>query len=240
MDTLLDFIKNNLMTIGGGALGGLLGLLLSYRAIGKIFRMIRTSTGEIALLPAGEQVEVVGRADGEAIHTPITKTPCVFWQVVVSERRSSGKSSHWVTVYNNTSTAPFDVYDGTGRMRVHPGPQMELLLRNDVNKSSGLFNSLDEQTQAALNEMGVNSKGLLNLNKNMRVQERYIEQGDQIYLLGKTSTTSGARVMDSNAPLIVSDHGELRLLGGFSWQVVVNVLLGVAIGVALALFFANR
>ena len=82
MDTLLGFIQNNLMTIGGGALGGFLGLLLSYRAIGKIFRMLRTSTGEIALLPAGEQVEIVGKADGETIlQSPITKTPCVLWQV---------------------------------------------------------------------------------------------------------------------------------------------------------------
>jgi len=241
MDTLLGFIQNNLMTIGGGALGGFLGLLLSYRAIGKIFRMLRTSTGEIALLPAGEQVEIVGKADGETIlQSPITKTPCVLWQVEVSERRSSGKSSHWVTVYNNTSTAPFDVYDGTGRMRVHPGPQMELLLRNDASRSSGLFSSLDEQTQAALNEIGVNTKGFLNLNKNMRVQERYIEQGDQIYLLGKTSPQLGTRVMDANSPLIVSDQGELQLLGRFLWQVVATVLIGVVVGVALALFFASR
>ncbi|MEW6286611.1 MAG: GIDE domain-containing protein [Chloroflexota bacterium] len=241
MDTLLDFIKNNLMTIGGGALGGFLGLLLSYRTIGKILRMVRTSTSEIALLPAGEQVEIVGKADGETIlHSPITKTPCVLWQVEVAERRSSGKSSHWVTVYSNTSTAPFDVYDGTGRMRVHPGPHMELLLRNDASQSSSLFSSLDEGTQAALNEIGVNTKGFLNLNKNMRVQERYIEQGDQIYLLGKTSSQLGARVMDANSPLIVSDQGKLRLLGRFSWQVVATVLVGVVVGVALALFFASR
>jgi hypothetical protein len=241
MDTLLGFIQNNLMTIGGGALGGFLGLLLSYRAIGKIFRMLRTSTGEIALLTAGEQVEIVGKADGETIlQSPITKTPCVLWQVEVSERRSSGKSSHWVTVYNNTSTAPFDVYDGTGRMRVHPGPQMELLLRNDASRSSGLFSSLDEQTQAALNEIGVNTKGFLNLNKNMRVQERYIEQGDQIYLLGKTSPQLGTRGMDANSPLIVSDQGELQLLGRFLWQVAATVLIGVVVGVALALFFASR
>lgn len=241
MDTLLGFIQNNLMTIGGGALGGFLGLLLSYRALGKIFRMLRTSTGEIALLPAGEPAEIAGKADGETIlASPITKTPCVLWQVEVSERRSSGKSSHWVTVYRNTSTAPFDVYDGTGRMRVQPGPQMELLLRNDTSQSSGLFSSLDEQTQAALNEIGVNTKGFLNLNKNMRVQERYIEQGDQIYLLGKTSPQLGARVMDANSPLIVSDQGELQLLGRFLWQVVATVLIGVVVGVALALFFTNR
>ena len=240
MDTLLGFINDNLMTLAGGTLGGLLGLLLSYRTIGKIIGMIRTSTGEIALLPAGEQVEVVGKAAGDAsILSPITKTPCVLWQVIVSERRSSGKSSHWVTVYSNTSTAPFEVYDGTGRMKVYPGRQLELLLRNDVSKSSGVFRPLDEQTQAALNEMGVNSKGFLNMNKTMRVQERFIEQGDEIYVFGKTSENYGARAMDGDSQLIVSDQSELQLLGRFSWQVFFSALMGVFAGVMLSIFFTN-
>jgi len=138
MDTLLnDLLNNNMLVLIGGAVGGFLGLLLSYRAIGKMIRMLRTSTGDISSFQSDEQVEIVGKADGEAvIYSPITKTSCVLWQVMVSERRSSGKSSHWVTVYNNTSTAPFDVYDGTGRVRVYPGRQMELLLRDDVKKSS--------------------------------------------------------------------------------------------------------
>ena len=241
MDTLLNFLNNNLMTILGGAGGGFIGLFVSWREFSKIFRMFRTSTGEIASLPADEQVEIIGKADGAAgLQSPITKTPCVLWQVTVSERRSSGKNSRWVVVYRNSSTEPFDVYDGTGRMRVHPGPQMELILRDDVSKSSGLFYSLDEQTQTVLNEMGVATKGFLNLNKAMRVQERYVEPGDQIYLLGKTSLSSGARVMDSEAPLIVSDQSELQLVGRFSWRVIANAVVGVIIGVALAFFFANR
>ena len=241
MDAVLDLLNNNLMVILGGAVGGFLGLLVSYKEMGKIIRMIRTSTGDIASLPADEQVEIVGKADGEAaLNSPITKTPCVLWQVVVSEKRSSGKSSHWVTVYSNMSTAPFDVHDGTGRMRVYPSRGMELLLRDDVKKSSGIFSSLDEQTQTALNEMGVDTKGFLNLNKTMRVQERYIEQGDQIYLLGKTSSKSGSRVMDGDSPLVVSDHSELRLLGRFSWQVFINAVVGVVFGGVLTLYFTSR
>lgn len=241
MDAILDFLTNNLLVILAGAAGGLLGVLLSYKELGKIFRMLRTSTGEIATLSADEQVEIVGTADSQTgIRSPITQTPCVFWQVTVSEKRSSGKSSRWVVVRNVTSTEPFDVHDGTGRVRVHPSPRMELLLRDDVKKSSGLFSSLDAQTQAALNEMGVSSKGLLNFNKNMRVHERFIEQGDQVYLLGRTSLNQGARVMDTEAPLIVSDHSELRLLSKFTWQVIVNALIGAVIGVLLYIYFVDR
>jgi hypothetical protein len=241
METLLDFLNDNLMTILGGAGGGFIGLLVSWREFSKLFSMVRTPTGEIASLPADEQVEIVGKADGAAsLQSPITKTPCVLWQIAVSERRSSGKSSHWVVVFSRSSTEPFDVYDGTGRLRVHPGPQMELHLRDDVNKSSGLFYSLDEQTQTTLNEMGVDTKGFLNLNKAMRVQERYVEPGDQVYLLGRTSLSSGTRMMDSESPLIVSDRSELQLLGRFSGRVIVNAVIGVIIGVMLTLYFSSR
>jgi hypothetical protein len=241
MDTLLDFINNNIMVLGGGALGGFLGLLLSYREIGKILRMVGTSTSEIAWLPADENVEIVGRAGSEKILlSPITKTPCVFWQVLVSERRRSGRSTRWVMVHSNTSTSPFYVQDGTGRMRVHPGRGMELHLRDDVKKSSGLFYSLDEQTRAALNEMGVETKGFLNMNKNMRVQEKYIEQWDEIYVLGKTASQPGAGVLADETPFIISDQSELRLVGRFSWKVIGNAVLGIIIGAMLVLYFASR
>jgi hypothetical protein len=126
-------------------------------------------------------------------------------------------------------------------MRVDPGRGAELLLRVDVKKSSGIFSSLDEQTQTALNEMGVDTKGFLNLNKTMRVQERYIERGDQIYLLGKTSSKTGARVLDGEeSPLIVSDHSELGVLGKFTWQIFINALIGVVVGIMLSFYFTNR
>ncbi|HRQ22955.1 MAG TPA: GIDE domain-containing protein [Anaerolineales bacterium] len=230
------------MDAHSGGTGGFVGLLLSYKDFGKLFRMIGTSTGEIAHISADEQVEIVGKADSKiTLHSPITKTPCVLWQVAVMEKRSSGRSSRWVTVYSNTSTEPFDVYDATGRMRIQPNPRMELHLRDDVKKSSGLFTSLDEQTQAVLSEMGVSSKGLFNFNKNMRVHERFLEQGDQVYVLGRTSLSQGARVMDGeNHPLIVSDQSELRLLGRFLWRVIGNVLIFMVIAVLVYFYFVER
>jgi len=243
VDTLLNFLNDNLTIILGGAIGGFIGLLVSWRELGKIFRMLRTSTGEIASLPLDEQVEVVGKVDGgdAALQSPITKTPCVFWQVVVSEKRSSGKSSHWVTVYSNKSTASFYVHDGTGRILVHASRGVELLLRDDVKKSSGIFSSLDEQTKAALSAMGVETKGFLNMNKNMRVQERYIEQGDQLYLLGRTSANPNTRMLDGESfPLIISDHSELSLLGKFTWRVIVNTLLGAIIGAVVTLYLEDK
>lgn len=238
MDTLLN---NNPMIFVAGALGGLLGVAFSYRELGKIIRMFRTSTSEIGALPLDEQVEIVGKADSEVtVNSPITKQTCVLWQVEVSERRGSGKRSRWVKVYSNTSTKSFDVYDGTGKVQIYPNRLTELILRDDVRKSSGIFNSLDEGIQTALKDLGVDTKGSL-FNKNMRIRERYIEQGDQIYVLGKTFVKNGIKMMDGeSSPLIVSDQSELQVVGTFFWRVVLNAIFGAVIGIALFLYFTNR
>ena len=124
-------------------------------------------------------------------------------------------------------------------MQFYPGRFTELILRDDVHKSSGVFSSLDEQTQAMLKNVGIGTKGAL-FNKAMRVHERYIEQGEQIYALGTVYSKNGTRVMDEESPLIVSDHSELRLLSKFTWQVFINGLVGIFIGAILVLYFINR
>src|SRR5262245_60758627 len=176
MDTLLNYLSNHLMLFVAGAVGALLGVAFSYGELGKIIGMIRTPTGEIGSLPLNEQVEIVGKADSDAIvNSTINKQTCVLWQVEVSEKRGSGKHSRWVKVYSDTSTKSFDVYDGTGKVQIYPSRLTELILRDDVRKSSGIFTSLDEGMQSALKDLGVDTKGSL-FNKNMRVHERYIEQ----------------------------------------------------------------
>jgi hypothetical protein len=59
-------------------------------------------------------------------------------------------------------------------------------------------------------------------------------------LLGRLSSKNGRQAMDEDSPLIVSDHSELQLLGRFTWQVLINVLIGIVVGVALSLYFTNR
>jgi len=241
MDALLNFLYNNWMLIAAGAAGGLLGLLFSYKPLGKIFRMVLTSTSEIGYLPMDAQVGIVGNADGGAVlESPITKKACVLWQVEVKELRQAGKSSHWVTVYHNRSAAPFDVYDPSGRVRVQPGNRVELLLKDDVKQSSGLFSSLDEQTQTILEGLGIKTKGTLKLNKRMRVYERYIEKGDQIFLLGKAMLQNGTKIIDGNVPLIVSDQGKIQLMIKFLTQVILNSLLGVALGAIIYLAYMDK
>jgi hypothetical protein len=113
---------------------------------------------------------------------------------------------------------------------------MELILHNDVHKSSGLFSTLDEDVQKTLNELGIKTKGTV-FNKSMRVNERYVEQYEQVYVLGKAVNKNGIMTMDGNSPLIVSDHGKLRLITRYAWKVLTSMLLFAVVAVVLYLFF---
>lgn len=241
MNDLLTLLIDNWMLIAAGLGGGFIGLLVSYKEIGKVFRILGTGRSEIGALIVDQQAEIVGNVDSNSvIQSPVTKQACVLWQIQVDELRSSGKHSRWVTVHNDRSSAPFDVYDASGRVRVQPGMQTELWLRDDQRKTSGLFSGLDEQTQAVLHELNITTKGLLNMNKRMRVYERYLEKGDQVYVLGKVTLQNGMKTLDGSVPLMLSDRSELALLGRHIGQLIFNGLMGALFACMIYFFVINR
>jgi len=202
--------------------------------------MLFVPSSEIAHLQAGERAQIIGQAQsmGSNIMSPITKKPCVLWQVEVSEKRRSGRSTNWHVIYRNYSSVAFDVSDGTGRVRLEPQYNMELVLHNDVHKSSNLFSSLPSDVENTLNSMGLNTKGLIG-NKSMRVNERYVEQGEQVYVLGNVLNKGGVMTMDGNSPLIVSDYGKFRLILRYMGKVIGSMFMFGLIAVVLYYFFVN-
>ena len=240
MDDLLSTLsKSNLLIIGTGLLGGLLGLAFSYKEIVKIVRIMRTQSGVIGTvnqISTDEFFETTGKAEsGTTLQSPITKTACVLWDVSVLERRGSGKHSHWVTILHKISSEPFYISDGTGKLTIDPSQRMELILREDVKKSSGVFSSLDEDAESALTALGVDTKGFLNFNKNLRIHERFIERGDDLYVFGRKTYGDSA----GDPALIVSDHSEQQLMGRFIWQTVGKVFIGILLGALIVFVFKN-
>src|SRR4051812_26854620 len=62
----------------------------------QIIRLRHVPTLPIAALPSSGQVEVIGRAGGNAVRSPIADTACVLWHVEVQEYRGSGPTRRWV------------------------------------------------------------------------------------------------------------------------------------------------
>lgn len=236
-----DFLNSSWAVYVIGVLGIGFGFLISWKELVKILRMLFTPFSEIAHLQADEKVQIIGQAQnmGSDIQSPITRKPCVVWQLEILERRRSGRSSRWVTVYKNFSSVAFNVSDGTGRIRLEPQHNnMELVLHNDVRKSSNLFSGLESDVEGTLNSLGINTKGLIG-NKSMKVNERYVEQGEELYVIGKVVNKNGVMTMDETFPLIVSDHGKFRLILSYIGKVIGSMIMFGIIAVVLYYFFMN-
>src|SRR4051812_36447187 len=82
----------------------------------KRVRLIdETPTSTVRQLTPG-LAEVAGRvvALGRRLEAPMSGCPCVYYHFQVQERRSSGRSGHWVTVIDDRKIIEFGVDDGTG------------------------------------------------------------------------------------------------------------------------------
>ena len=65
----------------------LVWFIFSFSTIKEIIRIRGTTTvNAIGALPSEGSVEIIGRAGGTTIVSPITKTDCILWKVEVSER----------------------------------------------------------------------------------------------------------------------------------------------------------
>lgn len=93
------------------------------------FRMLRTArliedtpTAKVRSAAQG-YVELEGRArwmPGPKIHSPLSRTPCVWWQYQIEQRRGSGRNRRWVTLDSERSDDLFFLDDGTGQCVIDP------------------------------------------------------------------------------------------------------------------------
>jgi hypothetical protein len=198
----------------------------------QIIRLRRQPTLPIGTLPHSGQVEVVGRASGSTMLSPISDTACVLWLVEVQEYRSSGKSGHWVTILKRTSSQPIEIADGSGRVWAVPSGA-ELVLNDDLRAAHGLLGNMTPQIEAAVERLGVGLRGVLGLARSLRVYERLIRPGEQIFALSLADEAAGQLRLCSthDAPLILSDRSEQALLRALYRAVAISLFCGlVAVG----------
>jgi hypothetical protein len=197
-------------------------LLASSSALRKIVSILQTPTENIGALPTEGLVEITGSAGGQTIQSPISRSACVFWQVVIQEKRSSGKGSHWATIYKKLSDGAFEVSDMTGRVQVLADPKSELILNSDVHSASNFYN-FDAGLQSTLEGLGINTTGFLGFNRTLRVFEMYIQTGEQIYVHGYVNYDNGVKQIASGngMALIISDQSEKSVLTKLYWRVAI-------------------
>lgn len=144
----------------------------------------------------------------EEFCAPLSGRPCAHYHLEIEHRRSSGKSSHWVTIIDDAKTVDFIVDDGSGRAIVETG-QSQFAVVRDANARSGTFKDATPELEKLLQQYGESSSGLLGFNKTLRYREGVIEAEEMVAVFGK-----GQWIKDSGGKrqLVISKPAETMVL----------------------------
>jgi hypothetical protein len=200
--------------------------------------IVRTPTSRIGDLRPGF-AEAKGRlvAPGETLVSPMTRKKCLYYHFRVEQRRTVDSKRQWVTVVDDLKANPCQVDDGTGCAFVAL-EDAEVHLERDALKKSGMFNSAPPELERVLAEKyGESSKGRF-LNRRMRYFETVLEEGDELYVLGRVMwRDEGPAFVDGNPVFVVSDQGETRVAARYLWRALGLATLSEA-ALALSMFSA--
>lgn len=225
---------------------GVIVLVANLKNLERRKLIIDTPTSPIAQAPGGGLVEIKGRilpSEQGVIVGPFSGRQGVFVRVVVQEYRSSGKSGHWHTVFNQAQEREFWVDDGSGQhARVRPtGASYNLALA--TVQSSGTFNDASPQVEAFLNAYGLKSTSWLGLNKSMRYQEEMLCPGELLYAIGPSMRVPGGPPVHDGYRTVPGTiltmyatsggKGELILTNKSEQELVANLRTGFIVGVVM-------
>jgi hypothetical protein len=189
-----------------GTVGGV-GLFVYGFRVRAMQRVIEdTPTSLARSLPLGF-VEVAGTAqpDGEALLSPFTNHPCVYYHYRIQELRGSGRSRRWVTVAEERSSEPFYLQDRTGRVLIVPmGADMRL--SSEQVFSNRWPGALPDHVAHALRRIGEPTVSWLGP-RALRCREAYIAPGRPLYVLGTAQENPAATGTSENAArLYIGQH----------------------------------
>jgi hypothetical protein len=220
----------------------LVGLAFSYPTIIEIVNLRRTPIIKIGSLPTEGLVQVVGQAEQETAISPISQTKCVVWNAEVQEYHSRKGGSSWDTAWKGESEVPFELFDETGKVWVDP-THADLFLQKSLKEKSGWFDNMSPKTQDAIATLGIKTKGLWGLNKDLRVKESLLFAGKKIFVMGTIESRNGQKIIKSvgHNPFVISSRGKAFLLPDLYFKVAKPVILTTLIGgvVLLIILFGN-
>ena len=141
---------------------------------------------KIANFQNGEIAKIIGNIlpIDQALRAPLSLRECSYYYVLVEEKRSNGKSSHWRTIIEQEISNKFLVKEGENVALIQDHRVMSNIVI-DKKYSSGLFNDASERLESFLKKHGYESEGFLGFNKEIRYKEGILEDNEKVSVLGK-------------------------------------------------------
>lgn len=171
-------------------IAGIVFLILYYNPKQVIIRTL----AKIPYKPASSlKTNQLSKVSGKALHVkepllaPYSQRKCVFYQIIIQQKVSSGKSSHWKTIVHEEKFQDFFIDTNSDFVIVkpsnHPKNYISYLVK-DKNQSSGTFNDPTPKFTEVLNRYQINHENFFGFNKRLRYEEGIIEIGERITVAG--------------------------------------------------------
>ncbi|HOW59223.1 MAG TPA: GIDE domain-containing protein [Candidatus Omnitrophota bacterium] len=213
-----------------GIVCGVIGFFRGFKIRNKRKLIENIPTSTIRAMAMG-LVEINGTAKPfkGTMKTPFSKTDCVFFHYKVEEKRSSGKSSHWVTLKEFCTPEWFYLEDETGKTLVNP-VGAELYLKDDRKFNMGSLSRGPDKAafEQGLIELGISPRGFMGFDKPLRCTEHYVCPGDNLYVMGTATKNPLVELSEKSSENIciqkegsffcLSDKSEKELLDSMTWQ----------------------
>jgi len=123
--------------------------------------------------------KVVGKIEfvDPPIKAPLSGRTCAYYHVIVEQQKSSGKSSHWHTIINETNQSKYLIRDGNSYAFVEDSNLKSYIVK-DKKFRSGFLNDATSELERYLQQHGKTSENLLGMNKTIRYCEGILENGE--------------------------------------------------------------
>ncbi len=210
------------------ALSILVSGLKKYQLYQKIENL---PTSKVASAALG-LVELAGNVGlAKKLESPISKAMCAYWKVLF-EYYKSGKNGGWRKIWSVEVRERFYLKDETGKMLIDPA-KAEIEIPCDKKyqghlTDKGFFGlvSQDRIEEAVLRYIEENKDSVGKIierhkNREIRVSEHYLQESDQLYVLGTAETDfpAGAegnglivRKSQSDSVMYISDSKESNIV----------------------------
>lgn len=169
--------------------GGSYFFVVGFRLLARQRSLLTTPTSKICSIGRGF-VEVSGVAAGPCTTlAPITEEPCFLYHTTAWRQRD-GAENEWEKVADETMHVPFFIDDSTGQLLIEAlGADPELHPRFRGEYAPTLLDSDD----VPLTVSGFLSRHGIDLDRNLRIEERLIKADDALFVAGTIMENPGAQ-----------------------------------------------
>jgi hypothetical protein len=188
-------------------------------------------------------VEISGKAvNWSLFQGPFTREDCVYYEYLVEQLVSSGKSSHWETILKGSSkTYPFFVQDDTGMALVQP-EGAQVLIPDDYVLKTGLFTDVPGHVVAFLDQNNISCRTFFGFEKTLRFTEKHFLPGETVFVMGTCQETQAnplnppagaipgiclAKGERHGDVFILSDESQKELESSFGWHALFGIFGGL-------------